>query len=74
MSRVLWFTVGGSWSPSNHVSLQATRATLVAGPAVTCKSSLSGVLVESRPVLIYEIKLLYVIRLAEYPETVVCAI
>ena len=28
--RVSWSTVGGSWSPRNHVSLQATRARLVA--------------------------------------------
>ena len=45
---VLWSTVGGSWSPSNHVSLQATHFRLVASPAVTGKriQSLWGVCTE----------------------------
>ena len=34
---MLWSTVGGSRSPSNLVSLQATPAGLVASPAVTGK-------------------------------------
>ena len=52
------------------MSLQATRAGLVASHAVTGKSSQS--LLRGRTeqtYLIHEIKLLYVIRQAEYPET-----
>ena len=57
-------------SPSNLVSLQATRARLVASPAVTGKSSQSLLRACSEQTyLIYGIKLLYVIRPAEYPET-----
>ena len=46
--RVLGSTVCGSWSPGNHVSLEATRARLVASPAVTGKriQSLWGVCTE----------------------------
>ena len=62
-------TVGGARSPSNLVSLLATRAGLVASPAVTGKSiqSLLRAWTE-QTYLIYGIKLLYVIRPAEYPE------
>ena len=52
------------------MSLQATRAGLVASPAVTGKSiqSLLRACIE-QTYFIYGIKLLYVIRPAQYPET-----
>ena len=52
------------------MSLQATRAGLVASPAVTGKSRQSLLCAwREQTYLIYGIKLLCVIRPAEYPET-----
>ena len=57
------------------MSLQATPAGLVTSPAVTGKSiqSLSRFCIE-QTYCVYEIKLLYVIRPAEYSETNIVSI